>query len=180
MKIAVYHNLPSGGGKRALTEMVRALSPRHEVDVYTLSCAEHEFADLRPLVNRHTVFPFEPDRLFQSPFGRLNQIQRMRTLRRLRQVNRAIAVEIDDAGYDIAFVHNCRFSQSPPILTFLKTPTVYYCGEPLRDFYEPYPRMVEKGLVRQALDRIDPLPRLFLRMQAGMDRESALAAGTVS
>lgn len=179
LRIAVYHNLPSGGGKRALTEMVRGLAPRHEIDVYTLSCADHDFADLRPLVNRHTVYPFEPSRLFRSPLGRLNQIQRARTLRRLRELNRAIARDIDDANYDMAFVHHCRFSQSPTILTFLQTRTVYYCQEPLREFYEPNPRNVAKGRGRQALDRIDPLPRLFRRMQAGMDRESALAAGTV-
>src|SRR5690606_36749935 len=51
--------------------------------------------------------------------------------------------------------------------------------EPLREYYEPSPRKMAKGRARQALHRIDPLPRLFLPMQAGMDPDSALAAGTV-
>ena len=83
MNIAVYHNLPSGGGKRALYEQVRRIAALHTVDVYTLSCAEHAFCDLRPYVREHHIEPFEPGHLFEHPIGRLNQGVRALDLRRL-------------------------------------------------------------------------------------------------
>ncbi len=55
MKLAIYHNLPSGGGKRALYEMTKRLAVRHTVDVYAPSTAEHSFCDVRPLVRKHNV-----------------------------------------------------------------------------------------------------------------------------
>lgn len=73
MNIAIYHNLPSGGGKRALHEMTRRLAERHALDVYTLSCAEHDFGDLRPYAKKYIVYPFQALPLVRRPFGRLNQ-----------------------------------------------------------------------------------------------------------
>lgn len=159
MRIAAYHNLPSGGGKRALSELMCRLAARHEIDVYALSTADHDFADLRPWVAVHHVYEFQPLRLFNSPFGRLNQVQRRRDLGRLDVVNRQIASEIDAAGYDVVTVHPCSFTQAPSILAHLRTPTVYYAHESLRRLYEPTvarARVQEKGL-RTWLDQIDPL-----------------------
>lgn len=59
MRIFVYHNLPSGGAKRTLQEQVKRLSKDHQIHVFTLSCAEHAFADLRPFCSAHQVFLFE-------------------------------------------------------------------------------------------------------------------------
>lgn len=179
MRIAVYHNLSSGGAKRALGEMIRMLGPKHEIDAYTLSCAEHNFADLRPHVRQHHVTPFEPSRLLASPLGRANQYLRTRDLHRLETVNREIAGRIDQGGYDLVFVHNCQFTQSPSLLSALKTPTVYFCQEPLRIIYEPAPRKIGREGFRRALDRIDPLPRIYRSRLTRIDRDSALAAGMV-
>jgi hypothetical protein len=132
VRIAVYHDLPSGGGKRALHEMVRRLSARHELDVFTLSCAEHEFGDLRPYASRHTVYRFEPLPLLSSPFGRANQLVRAADLARLRRVECGVANAIDRLQYDVLFAHNCQFGQSPGELRFVETRSVYYCQEPPR------------------------------------------------
>ena len=35
MKIAVIHNLPDGGAKRALFDWIKGLSEKHELDLYT-------------------------------------------------------------------------------------------------------------------------------------------------
>ena len=37
LKIAVFHNLPSGGGKRRLYELIKRLAADHEVDLYNLA-----------------------------------------------------------------------------------------------------------------------------------------------
>ena len=58
MRIAIFHNLTSGGAKRALYEEVKRLATRHIVEIYTLSCANHDFADVRPFVNAHRIYQF--------------------------------------------------------------------------------------------------------------------------
>lgn len=181
MKLVVYHNLPSGGGKRALFEMTRRLAERHEVDVYTLSTADHDFCDLRPLVKRHTVVPFRPLPLARRPFGRLNQGIRAADLLRLEAVQRRMAAQIDTGGYDVVFAHNCRFGQSPGLLRFLRTPAVYYCQEPPRQIYEP---PVDRPYARYSWGQrvgnlVDPFPGLYRRTLRRLDRVNTLAAGTV-
>ncbi|MDZ7339510.1 MAG: glycosyltransferase family 4 protein [candidate division KSB1 bacterium] len=181
MRLAIYHNLPSGGGKRALFEMARRLAMQHQVDVYTLSTAEHDFCDLRPFVRRHIVFPFEPLPLVRRPFGRLNQGIRTADLLRLEAVQRRVAAQIDGGGYDVVFVHHCRFGQSPGLLKFLRTPSVYYCQEPPRQIYEPLPdRPYAHFSKAQRLGNlVDPLPGLYRRTLAKVDLRNVRAARLV-
>jgi len=181
MKIAVYHSLPSGGGKRALYEMARRLADRHTLDVYTLSTAEHDFCDLRPYSRRHVAFPFTPLPLARSPFGRLNQGIRAFDLLRLRRLQRVIAHQIDVDGFDCVFVHNCRYGQSPGLLQYLKMPSVYYCGEPPRLLYEaPLHRSYSEFSQIQRLGNLfDPLPGLYQRTLARLDRANVQAATRV-
>jgi len=181
MKIAIYHNLMSGGAKRALYEMTRRLAERHTLDVYTLSTAEHDFCDLRPYAQRHEVFPFLPLPLAHSPFGRLNQGIRALDLLRLRGIQREIASQIDAAGYDCVFIHHCRYGQSPSLLQFLKTPSIYYCQEPPRLLHEPsVPRpYTEFSKLQQFGNLFDPLPGLYRRTLAQLDRANVRAATRV-
>ncbi|MGQ9841836.1 MAG: glycosyltransferase family 4 protein [Anaerolineae bacterium] len=181
MKIALYHNLPSGGGKRALYEMTKRLAQRHEVDAYTLTTAEHSFGDLQPLVRKHVIFPFQPLPLSKPPFGRLNQGIRTVDLLRLDAVQRRIAAQIDRDGYDVVFVHNCQFSQSPSLLKFLRTPSVYYCAEPPRQLYEPpADRPYNRFSRAQRLGNlVDPFPGLYRRTLRRLDRANTLAATMV-
>ena len=73
MRIALFHNAPSGGAKRAIYEWTRRLTEHHQIDVYTLNSADHDFCDIRPFVQQYQVFDFAPRKLFNSPWGRLNQ-----------------------------------------------------------------------------------------------------------
>lgn len=181
MRIAIYHNLPSGGGKRALFAMTEKLAARHAVDVYTLSTAEHDFCDLRPLARKHVVSPFQPLPLSRPPLGRLNQGIRTGDLLRLDVVQRRLAAQIDAAGYDAVFVHNCRFSQSPGVLKFLRTPSVYYCQEPPRYLYEPVASRPYLQFSRgQRIGNLfDPLPALYRRTLAALDRRNSAAASLI-
>ncbi len=181
MRIAIYHNLPSGGGKRALYEMTRRLAAQHTIDVYTLSCAEHHFCDLRPFVQRHVVIPFKPLPLARRPFGRINQGLRALTLLRVHRQQQSIASQIDAAGYEVVFAHNCQFTQAPSVLSFLRTPSVYYCGEPPRLLYEPRIARPYNTFTRQqrAVNLFDPFPALYRTVLARLDRKNVRAATCV-
>jgi hypothetical protein len=100
MRIALFYNLPSGGAKRTIQEQVIRLGQKHQVDVYSLSTANHDFADLRPNVAHHLVFEFKPMPHFNSPFGRLNNLVRLVDLMRLRKLERKIAKQIRQGNYD--------------------------------------------------------------------------------
>ena len=163
MRVAIFHNLPSGGAKRALFEWTRRLASKHEIDVYSLATANHGFCDIRPFVVQHTVYDFNSHGLFRSPFGRLNQLQRWRDLGDLERLNRRIAGQINQGSYDVLFANTCMFTFIPALLQYVKIPSVYYLHEPFgsrffRGFERPYGK---KGGWREKLDRFDPLIRLY-------------------
>lgn len=174
MRIAVYHNLHSGGAKHSTYEIVRRLAERHRVDIFCPGTADVKFFDLQQHVAETIVVDFAPGRLFRSPLGRLNQLVRWRDLARLEGVERQIAAKVDRGGYDVVYVHPCQFTQNPSILRFLKTPTLYHSREPFRRFYEP-PRRHSQRNGRgwgARLDRIDPFIWLYNRRLQATERHN--------
>ncbi|HIP87470.1 MAG TPA: hypothetical protein EYH27_03425, partial [Anaerolineales bacterium] len=177
VRIAAYHNLHSGGALRTLSEQVRRLSAGHDLALFTLTTAA--LADVGGVPVR--VFPFRPGPELRRPFGRLNRAVRTADLVRLVRVNRRVAHTIDAEGFDVVLVHPCRFAQAPPLLRYLRTPSVYYCHEPLRRLYEPpVPRpYLRRSRVRRGLDRVDPAIRLYHTLLQRNDRTATRAATRV-
>lgn len=172
MRIAVFHNVPSGGAKRALLEWVRRLRLEHTIDVFSLSTADHEYCDLRPYAAKYNIMDFTPLPLARSPFGRINQFQRWRDLARLQKVYRKLAFQIDAGGYDIVFSNVCMFTFIPILQIYLHTPTLYYLHEHFanrvhRVMDRPY---LKHTKARQVLDRIDPLIPLYNDRLADLQR----------
>jgi len=163
MRIALFHNLPSGGAKRSVFEWLKRLSSSHNIDVYTLSSADHYYYDIRPFVVQHHVTNFVPRRLFKSPLGRLNQFQRWHDLGKLTRIGQSIAEEINKGDYDIVFAQPCLYSYIPSILQFVQIPVIYYLHEPIgqmftRQIQRPY---IKKNKWREFLNQIDPLLSLY-------------------
>ena len=181
LRIAVYHNLPAGGAKRTVHDMVRGLSRTHHLDCYTLGCSCHEFCDIGSYVQRTKVYPFEATPLLRSPWGRANALLRLRDMARLTRLAKRVAADIDAGGYDVALVHPSQFTQAPPLLRFLRLPSVYFCHEPLRRLYEPSAgrSRCKPGFWHRLLDTLDPWRALYLRVLAATDRAGAHAATRV-
>jgi glycosyltransferase involved in cell wall biosynthesis len=177
MRIAIYHDLPSGGAKRTLYESVKRLAHRHTLDVYTLDTEDKSFCDLREFTNTEFVFHFSPAKLFHSPFGRLNQFQRWSNLQRLDRLARHIAKVIDKNKYDIVLAHPCMWTQAPLVLRYLQTPTIYYCHEPPRNLYDLSP--TNQGFKRDLLDYADPLIWLYHATARKFDRLAVQSATKV-
>jgi glycosyltransferase involved in cell wall biosynthesis len=163
MRIALFHNLPSGGAKRAVYEWVRRMAGSHTFDVYTLSTADHEFCDFRPFVSSYTIHEFHTHKLFHSPFGRLNQVQRIRDLADPDRLHEKIAGLINAGGYDVLFAQTSQFTFIPPLLQYVKIPSVYYLHEPIgTGFFRRYSRpYLAEGSRQAVLDRFDPLVRSY-------------------
>jgi len=174
MQIALFHNTPSGGAKRAIYEWTQRLARSHAIDVYTLSTANHDFCDIRPYVKSYSVFEFSPSRLYERPFGRLNQLQRWRDLGRLKDLHKCIAAQIDRGDYDVVFAHTCIYTHIPALLQFLETPSVYYLHEPFgRTFARHFQReYLSQNEWRVILDRYDPAIALFRQRLDHIHRQS--------
>ncbi len=134
MKIAVFHNLPSGGAKRALHEWLKRMHDKHNFDLYTYSVTNEDYLDVRPFMKN--VFVFGKNMSNSTGYSLFKKIRLLFDLNRL---NKKMIDKIDGNNYDLVFVNHCAFIQSPLILRCSKTPTLYFCQEPFRRVYEPRP-----------------------------------------
>lgn len=144
MRIALYENLPSGGGKRAAFEFARALTAHgHMVDLWTTTAADTMFIQMEQVTQRQFRYQWPEPRPFPRALpginGYLATAFEFERLRRVSDLGKHMAKEIDAGKYDFVFAHQCypHLLHAPYILRFLRTPSVYYCQEPMRAFYDP-------------------------------------------
>ena len=145
MRIALFHNLPSGGAKRHTYEQVKELANRgHELVEFAPSTADLNYCSLAPYVKNQYVYDLLPANQTKrripllTPY--LNAFQGIETLRRTERVNREIAKEIDNQGVDMVFVKDCHIAMNPYVLRYLKTKNVFQCHHGLRHRVEKLER----------------------------------------
>src|SRR5262249_6205948 len=144
MKIAVWHHLPSGGGKRALYYHVRGLVERgHTVEVWCPPTADLTYLPLAQLAPEHIVPLDWEQRRARNPLARPlasyhNVIGRMEAMDRHC---RRCAEEINQGGFDLLFANGCKFFHTAPIGRYVKLPSVLYLQEPYRPLYEAQPQL---------------------------------------
>jgi glycosyltransferase involved in cell wall biosynthesis len=182
LRIAVFHNLPSGGAKRALYNFMRLLGEMgHHLDLHNLTTSEEQFLPLAPFAKQ----VFTADFRWIEPRPRANVVVKLVNLTRLAAASRVIAHSIDNGEYDLAFVHHCRFVQTPLVLSYLRTPSVYYCEEPLRRLYEPQVQPyqpADRSLWTRRMYRKYMLAladRIYDRLLKRLERRNAQAANLV-
>lgn len=141
MKIAVFHNLPSGGARRALYNAVKYLSDSgHDLCLTIPETANEGFLDLGNFCNEIKIFPmvfnfFDVPNFFIShslinPF--LITSKSIRRLIASDRCQREIAGFINEANFDIVFSDQCGFSYSPFLFRYLTIPSVFFCQQPRR------------------------------------------------
>lgn len=139
MKIAVWHNLPSGGGKRALYYHVRGLVERgHKVETWCLDTADRSYLPLTE---------FAPEHVCRSEFNHRSTnwltrrfapryhgaIERMRTF---DEACKRCAAEIEAGDFDLLFANSSLNYAVPYIMRHARLPRVLYLQEPERYMYE--------------------------------------------
>lgn len=140
MRIAIWHNLPSGGAKRSLFYEVRELVRRgHQIEVWCPSTADQSYLPLDGLVRQH-VLPFPEVRRCGLPFTGPYRVIVDR-LRAMDQHCREAARQINAGGFDLLFGQGCMFFRTTAISRFVQLPKVIYLGEPYRWLYEALPTL---------------------------------------
>ena len=140
MKIAIWHNLPSGGGKRALHDHVKGmLALGHHVESWCPPTADQHLMPLSKLVREHIV-----------PLGMGTKTPWSRRLRqklepigpRLRDMaahSHECARQMKVRGFELLFANSCSHFGAPMIGRFSELPSILYLQEPFRQLYEALP-----------------------------------------
>ncbi len=156
LKIAIFHNLPSGGAKRALYDHVKYLaSSGHEVDVFVPETANETFLPLAEIVNDLKIFPVKNGFLrswIYSKFNYNTPDQDIISMKSLESTEKDIAIAIDQGSYDVVLSEQDRFVMSPYLLKYIHTPTLYYCQQPLRN--DKILKEISKGIITESSNPI--------------------------
>jgi glycosyltransferase involved in cell wall biosynthesis len=140
MKIAVWHNLPSGGGKRQLYDHVRELVQRgHHIEAWCPEfAAQTSFLPLSDLIPEHIV-PLEMTREFHTTLRPASLMKKM--IVALDEHCRNCAEQIGSSNFDLLYANSCTFIRAPSIARHCSLPAAVYLGEPYRWFYEALPEL---------------------------------------
>jgi len=133
MKIAVFHNLPSGGAKRALHGYVKYLRGNgHTVDAYMPSTANEEFLPLKDVASGVAIYPVTRT-MMGMIYSTVHYVPPVwQSLRDLELVEKNIAEDINSRDYDVVLSEQDRSTMAPFFLKYVRKPTVFYCQQPFR------------------------------------------------
>ena len=141
LKIAVWHNLPSGGGKRALYDHVRGLVGRgHTVESWCPPQADQNYLPLSGLIREHVVPAAWQDTAASNRVTEIVSLYRdpVNKLEAMDRHCRACAEQIDAGGFDVLLANTCAVQAVSSIARYVNIPKVIYLGEPYRMLYEPF------------------------------------------
>lgn len=135
MRIAIFHELPPGGARRAINEYARQLKKNHLVDLFFVD--DYKSTNENRLYSNVFFYKFIP-KTWHGNDWRVRLYKDTIELIKLYKLNRRIARAIDNKKYDICVVSASKFIEAPFIMRFLKTPFIYYCHDPnYRIIYDP-------------------------------------------
>lgn len=161
MKIAIFHELHSGGARKAVNEFAKGLKQNNLVDLYIVDSAEDK--EEKGYFDNVFLYKFSPKK-WTGGNWRIKLYKDTVELYRLFKLHEKISRDIDAKKYDIAFIHPSQFTQAPFILRFIKTKKVYYCQEHLRIAYQSafaiprdlrWPKRLYENVIRSVRKTID-------------------------
>jgi glycosyltransferase involved in cell wall biosynthesis len=139
MRIAVWHNIPGGGAKRALYYHVRGLVERgHSVEAWSPSTSDRNYLPLSELITEH-VLPIDIGQKGKSA-ARISLLRlysdQLRQAKALDEHCRTCADEINRRDFDILFANSSIINAVSSIGRYVKTRKVLYLQDPNRWLYE--------------------------------------------
>jgi glycosyltransferase involved in cell wall biosynthesis len=145
MKIAVWHNLVSGGGKRALTYHIKALKQKgHSIEVWTPDTSLIDTLHAFKVDVRQHVLPLK-DQLqgIRQPSYSFQQYQYVNKRNEIIKKHcKACAEEIKSKGFEILFANSCSINYMSFMSLYSHVPSAIYLGEPYRWNYEAAPKQI--------------------------------------
>lgn len=163
MKIAIFHELPKGGARRAINAYSQELKKNHRVDLFLTD--EAIIDEEKKFYNNIFLHKFIPKAWLGNDW-RVRLYKDTIELFRLALLHKKIASYIDNKKYDFVLVSASKYIEAPFVMRYLKTPFLFYCQDPnyrlvydslLRIDYklDPFRKMYEKlnRHIRKILDK---------------------------
>ncbi len=145
LRIAVWHNLLSGGAKRALFDHIKGLVAfGHHIEIWSPPTADINYLSLRSFADHHIVdlnIPSSPRRWRRAAGIYQGHDQIVAKLNALDAHCRACAKEINSGGFDLLFANSSSILYNTPIGRYVEVPSLIYLQEPYRWLYEALPRL---------------------------------------
>ncbi|WP_323737129.1 glycosyltransferase family 4 protein [Methanosphaera sp. ISO3-F5] len=137
LKIAVFHNLPSGGAKRSLYTYIQYLTQQgHIVDVFIPETANEEYLPLENVANNVIKYEVKPsfirEKIYQI-FSYVPAIIKQVSVNNVMKTEQKIAEDLNNSSYDIVYCEQDQYTMTPVIFKYLKKPSIYYCAQPIRN-----------------------------------------------
>lgn len=142
MKIAIWHNLPSGGAKRALYYQIKGLREKgHTLKAWCPPTANRTYLPIKDLIEENIVpldwQPRQPNWLLTPKFiSYSNTVSYLKALDKHCQI---CAEQINQERFEILLAHNGTFLPVTSISQYVNVPKILYLHEPYRKLYEASP-----------------------------------------
>jgi len=161
MKIAFFHELHSGGARRASNEFASQLIKKHhQIHLYIVDEKVNE--NEKKFYNSIFFFKFIP-KTWKGNDWKSRFYKDTIELHKLYRLHKRIAKDINNSNYDLVLIHGSKFTQAPFILRFIKTKKIYYCQEPLRMVYEEILKISPRiGLLRYNYENLNRVVRKII------------------
>ncbi|WP_435355247.1 glycosyltransferase family 4 protein [Emticicia sp. SJ17W-69] len=164
MKIAIWHNLPSGGGSRALNYHINGLHQRnHYIEIWSNSPDADGFMQIPMGIKVHQIPLIRNKKISFRDKIKSVFFEKDQNILDMEAHCQRCADEINNGDFDVLFANSCFYYAVPFIAKYIKIPKVLYLGEPFRFFYESLPRLVweaPRGVAGQLFRRSYWLPIL--------------------
>lgn len=180
LRIAVWHNLPSGGGKRQLYNHIKGLVQRgHYVESWCPDSADQKYLPLGDLVKEHVLPLDKKNSAFHHSVRPVSVVKEL--LGTMERHCQSCAEEINRGGFDVVYANACLYLRTSPIAGFVKVPSAIYLGEPYRWFYEAMPELpwiaplssfdgnLSLASVREYLEKLRRLNGIRLQARAELE-----------
>ena len=148
MKIGLWHNLNSGGAKRALFYHIEGLVKRgHTIISFCPDTVDQTFLPLS-LIIKENIFPLKErlEKLYKSRFRKIYSYRLM-----LERFNlmldhcRQCGAIINQSHFDVLLSNSSSDFYMSHIGRFVSGPKVIYLNEPFRPLYEAFPELPWKA-----------------------------------
>jgi len=124
-KLAIFHNLPGGGGIRMLNNIVDRYKEVYDITIFVIG-------DIAPETRQKIKTEYIP----AIPWSGFI-LRNLWIMLKLPHIHKKLA-NIINGTHDEALVTHDYFTKSPYILRYLTIKKVYLCQEPQREFYESW------------------------------------------
>lgn len=167
----MFHELPKGGGQRAVYEIAKRFAKKKVlVDLYTTQQIANS---IKKNFNKVYQYPFHA-KIWQGRNWKRRIYKDFFELLKLYFLHRRIARDINNRQYDLTFVNASEFIEAPFILRFLKK-SVFYCHDPHdRLIYDPLNKVQDDlDIARKIYERV----KRFIRKK--LDKQNFLKANVI-